>query len=379
MRMSPIHFLYNLGGQCSFPALAWQRLLGRFNVYLRRALVRYLRWRGRSAPGAVLAERPPKRVLVVSESSGLGDAILLRRLLESLARTATVRVVARRYHQSLYAEYLPEDCYRAGDDRYFGFVPRAWLEEADCLILHAQSLRSSLLCARWSRRLPVVGIMFGEGFGAGACFPEAAYPNVLAVFQAAADHLGVALLPSFDRPGELPLPRAGVLIHLGSSGPVKNWCFPHFVELHRLLDEAGIPHRFVAGRKDAALLRRSREWGRIEVDCLGSFAEFRDTIRTAQVVVCHNTSVLHLAAAYGVPTVSINHPADYRWWHPYRVDPRHIAFTAGEECPRDLAEKWDTLVRHRDLCGNRRFDSIQPAQVAAAIRQLLDGATQEVS
>lgn len=376
--MSPIHFLIDLSARRTFAAFLWQRLFGRLNAYLRRAVGLLVRWSGRAAPGCSLVRRPPTQVLVVSESNGLGDAILLRRLLEPLAKVANVRVVARRYHRSLHAEYLPEDACQAGDDRYFGFVPRAWLEEADCLILHGQSLRSSLLCARWSRRVPTVGVLFGEGFGAGACFPESAHPNVLAVFQAAADHLGVPLLAGFAHPeGEVPA-RSGVLIHLGSNSPCKNWCLAHFVELHRLLAEADVPHRFVAGRGDVAFLRQSRDWGTLAVDCLGSFAEFRDTVRSARVVVCHNTSVLHLAAAYGVPTVSINLPYDYRWWHPYRADPHHIAFTAGVESPRDTAEKWDVLVRHRDLGGNRRFDSIQPPQVAAAIRRLLDDTTQEV-
>jgi hypothetical protein len=367
--MSPIHFLIDLAGQRSFPAFAWQRLVGRLQTYARRAAVHWVRWRGGWEPGPQLAERPPKRVVVVSESNGLGDAILLRRLLEPLSKVAEVRVVARRYHAPLYAEYLPEDAYRAGDDRYFGFVPETWLREADCLVLHAQSLRSSLLCARWSRRLPTVGVLFA-GFGAGTSLPEADFPNVLDVFRAAGDVLGVPLLERFPSPG--PVRRTGeVLIHLGSNSPCKNWCFAHFVELHRLLDEAEVPHRFVAGRGDVAFLRHSRDWGRIDVSCPTSHTDFRDTIRGARVVVCHNTSVLHLAAAYDVPTVSINHPYDYRWWHPYRDDPRHIAFTAGEESAFDTEEKWDVLVKHRDLGGNRRFDPIQPTQVLAAIQELL--------
>jgi ADP-heptose:LPS heptosyltransferase len=308
--------------------------------------------------------------VVVSESIGLGDAILLRRLLEPLSKVAHVRVAARRYHAPLYAEYVPPEDYRANDDRYLGSVPKAWLQEADCLILHAQSVRSSLLCARWSREIPTLGVLFGQGFGAGHCFPERDYPHVLAAYQAAADCLGVPMLERFVE--EAPVAKsADVLIHLGSNTPCKNWCLAHFVELDRRLAEAGVQHRFVAGRGDIAFLRQSRDWGKLEVSCPASYTEFRDVIRGARVVVCHNTSVLHLAAAYDVPTVSINHPYDYRWWHPYREDPRHIAFTAGEESTRDAAEKWDVLVRHRALGGNRRFDPILPSHVCEAVLNLL--------
>ncbi|MDX9980853.1 MAG: glycosyltransferase family 9 protein [Lentisphaeria bacterium] len=337
---------------------------------MRRLAAVLTRWRGRAAPGMDLTSRPPKRVLVVSEADGLGDAILLRRLLEPLSKVAEVRVVARRYHAPLYAEYLPSACYRAGDDRYFGFVPAGWLREADCLILHGQSVRGSLLCARWSRRVPTLGILFGGGFGAGHHFAEKDFPQVLAVYRAAAACLGIPLAERFapapprDRPG-------GVVIHLGSNSPCKNWCFAHFVELHHMLDTAGVPHVFLAGRGDMAFLRRSPKWGEIEVACPGSYTEFRDRIRTARLVVCHNTSVLHLAAAYGIPTVSINHPYDYRWWHPYRDGRHHLAFTVPEGTTTDLAEKWDVLVKNRELAGNRRFDPIRPDQIHRAIMQLL--------
>lgn len=371
--MGPANYLIQLGGERSFPAFLWQRILGRGGGDLQRLAAVLIRWRGRAAPGLDLTTRPPKRVVVVSEVFGLGDAILLRRLLEPLCRVAEVRVVARRYHAPLYSEYLPSVCYRPGDDRYFGFVPVEWLRAADCLILHGQSVRSSLLCERWSRRVPTLGLLFGGGFGAAHHFAQRDFPHVLAVYRAAAACLGIPLAERFapepprDRPG-------GVVIHLGSNSPCKNWCFKHFVELHHLLDATGVPHAFLAGRGDIALLRRCPEWGEIEVACTDSYTEFRDRIRTARLVVCHNTSVLHLAAVYGTPTVSINTPHDYRWWHPYRDGRYHYAFTVPEGSTSDLAEKWDVLVKNRSLGGNRLFDPIRPDQIHQAIMQLLAAA-----
>ena len=72
-------------------------------------------------------------------------------------------------------------------------------------------------------------------------------------------------------------------------------------------------------------------------------------IHAADLLVCNDTGVLHLAAAVGTPTLSFHATSDPAWWKPPGAT--HRAFYAV----------------------NQRIDRISPDRVRREITAMLDG------
>lgn len=370
MATSPILALVRRAHQRTFSAFLWEHILGRLSRYARVSLRTASRAVSRLRhPVPLPARMPPARVLVVSEVNGLGDAILFRRLLEPLSAQTELTLSAKGYHHDVYREFLAASRFHRNDTAYGAILPPGCqvARDYDMLLLHGYSLRNALLCWRYGHRLPTVGILFPAHHGAAAVFEQNAHANVLELYRAAASQVGITLLERYPAPAPRPAPQRDVLIHLGSSSAVKNWCFANFVRLNALLLQRGLTCQFIGGAGDIAYLDGYCDWRALGVQCVTTYAELRDRVLGSRVVVCHNTAVLHLAAAYGVPTVSINRARDYRWWHPYRDCPEHVALTAGQELRRDVAYTRNVLVHYRAAGGNPMFDVIRPETVAEAV------------
>jgi len=138
-----------------------------------------------------------------------------------------------------------------------------------------------------------------------------------------------ALLPA--RPQE----RVGIVLHPGVSrfGTFKRWPEAHFAELgDRLAVRLGEPVVLTAGpgeRGEAEAVQRGmqQETRIVEPEGLKALA---DLLAGAQLVVACDTGPAHIAAACGVPTLTLFGPKDPAVMAP--LGPRVRAVAAGVRC-----------------------------------------------
>jgi len=125
--------------------------------------------------------------------------------------------------------------------------------------------------------------------------------------------------------GTAPLPGAYYLLVPGAGMPIKRWRAANFAELagrlHRLTgwpglvcgsaEEQGLADRLV---REAGVPLENRAGGTSLIDLAALIAG-------AQVVIGNDSAAIHLAAALGVPAVSVLAGAQYGRFLPYRVSP----------------------------------------------------------
>lgn len=143
-----------------------------------------------------------------------------------------------------------------------------------------------------------------------------------------------ALRPRRDRATLAPLPApvvtAGryVVLHPGAGAPYKEWGIAQWCELaQRLLDEAPGRRLVVtgAGSGEAAMAARIAAVSPAVVNMAGKadWEEFVAIVAHADMVVCPDTATGHVAAAVGVPVVSIFTGTNIsEQWQPYTPDNR---------------------------------------------------------
>jgi ADP-heptose:LPS heptosyltransferase len=162
-------------------------------------------------------------------------------------------------------------------------------------------------------------------------------------------------------------PRPYVLLHVGASSPLKRWPASRWQRLGRRIAEAGYAVALSAGAGEAMLLDqvdRNGRWMRYAGTL--SVPELWHLIAGAELVVCPDTGVAHLARLTGAPTVALFGPGSALLSGPgefWRKSP----FTA-VTIP-DFACRDQTITMKRDVAWIRRcerFPGSAPGQCPEA-------------
>lgn len=143
-----------------------------------------------------------------------------------------------------------------------------------------------------------------------------------------------------EMPWKLAAPRANnggpVVIHPGAGSPGKCWPLERFEALIEYLHEVGRPVEVLLGEVElerwpaASLKRWQRDYGaRQPADLM----ELADLIKTAALFIGNDSGPGHLAAALGVPVISLFGPTDPQQWRP--IGPRTVVMRNGN--PPSLA------------------------------------------
>ncbi|MER7417565.1 HAD-IIIA family hydrolase [Micromonospora peucetia] len=199
---------------------------------------------------------------------------------------------------------------------------------------------------------------------AGVPEPERALSLAAAAGFPLADHDGPALRL---RPAQAPGPQVGapgyVVLHPGSAAQARG-CPPELaVRIARALTAAG--HRVVVTGDPGE--RELTAWvaGDVAVDLGGrtSLAGLAATVAGAGAVVVGNTGPAHLAAAHGVPVVSLFAPTvPFGQWGPWRVPTVRLG-DAEAPCR-------DTRAARCPVPGHPCLSGVEPGQVLDALRLL---------
>ncbi|MBA3849091.1 MAG: hypothetical protein C0502_03745 [Opitutus sp.] len=137
---------------------------------------------------------------------------------------------------------------------------------------------------------------------------ESEFAQLARLLEAAAP--GATLLPPILR-FEAPAPEiadGSVLLAPGvGRNPQRAWALDNFLELAGRLRASGLPVIWIEGPTDAdhlATLTPAESAHRLRFDT-GQLATLAATIRRARLIVCNDTSYVHLAAALGTPAVAL--------------------------------------------------------------------------
>jgi histidinol-phosphate phosphatase family protein len=195
--------------------------------------------------------------------------------------------------------------------------------------------------------------------------PEA--ERALSLAAAAGYLLGEGDEPCLRLRPVAPRPEAGgpgyVVLHPGSAAPARG-CPPELAE--RIADELGAAgYRVVVTGGPAERELTARVAGRHGRDLGGrtGLAELAGIVAAAGAVVVGNTGPAHLAAAYGVPVVSLFAPTvPFGQWGPWRVPTVRLG-DATAACR-------DTRAARCPVPGHPCLSDIEPAAVLDALRLL---------
>lgn len=171
-----------------------------------------------------------------------------------------------------------------------------------------------------------------------------------------------------SRPGADPRPgrRIGMVYGSSFNWPQKKWPWEHFAELAMLLHADG--HEVVllgSGPEREEGLRIARQ-AAVPVEVASGrldYAALLDEVAGCDLVVGNDTGTLHLAAACGVPTVTLFGPTDPRKWNPLTSTPLFLANLPCRPC---------YYLGSMPPCGH--FDclrKLKPTLVAETIRRRL--------
>jgi ADP-heptose:LPS heptosyltransferase len=115
-------------------------------------------------------------------------------------------------------------------------------------------------------------------------------------------------------------PAPGILCHLGTSQPKKEWPLAHWSEFHRLASEAGYEVTFSSGpsAREQGLLTalRLQSPSAATLPPLPDLGLFLAVLNRARLFVSGDTGPLHFAAGLGVPTIGLFGPSSQEVWAP---------------------------------------------------------------
>lgn len=208
-------------------------------------------------------------------------------------------------------------------------------------------------------------------------------PNEVERLAAIVKAAGLAVSPSF------PLPLNGehrrrvdevlsaggldgrplVAIAPGAKRPTNRWPAERFAEVARHLAQRGYSIAVLGGASDHEVCNQIAEAGNSRTLSLAgrtSLLESCEVLRRCQLLICNDSGVQHLAAAVGVPCVSLFSFREIRGkWRPYGS--RHVVLQKWVECHSCLLE----------VCpyDNRCIKKIQVSGVLSSADRLLGPAT----
>ena len=139
-----------------------------------------------------------------------------------------------------------------------------------------------------------------------------------------------------------------------------------------MLDKANIKYKIVGNESDFKIIGKFLNDFKTKTKIIKSFEELAKETAQSELILCHNTSILHLAFALGIKTISLNSKGNYDWWNPYKdfSDQQHFAFKASDkEC--GYSQHIKTLLIEKKQYGCSLFDSVKPRAVFEVIEKML--------
>ncbi|MEI6563281.1 MAG: glycosyltransferase family 9 protein [bacterium] len=300
-----------------------------------------LYWVRREASPHELVTADIRRILVI-RPGGLGDMILVQPMLEKLHAKyplASIDLVCERRNQEIMEFSRSAATVLTYDSRPFRLIGKLMAGRYDLAIDTEQFHYFSAVMALLSRapfrigykinpgRNPIYTHLISydlEGYEADE-FLKLLRPLGIST---SAEVKGCLKLPDVILPDDLETvldeARSGstglLLIHVGSSSRYKTWDISNFAGLVRGLGkDRAIRIGLVGGRKDspvaALVAQRSGLTDRISV--MAGRLTLRQTARLlgeATLFVGGDSGLAHLAATYGVPSVVLFGPSDFRKW-----------------------------------------------------------------
>ncbi|MDN4175467.1 glycosyltransferase family 9 protein [Nocardioides sp. SOB77] len=160
-----------------------------------------------------------------------------------------------------------------------------------------------------------------------------------------------------------PSPVPYVVLHPGTSVPARAWPAEHYREACRLLTERGTTVVVTGGPDERDLTALVAGGGGIDRGGGTDLGELAGLLAGARAVVVGNTGPAHLAAAVGVPVVSLFAPTvPVERWAPY-TDRRVVLGDRDAPCR-------GTRATTCPVPGHPCLSSVTPAQVVAAVTEL---------
>ncbi|MFO7607723.1 MAG: glycosyltransferase family 9 protein [Candidatus Krumholzibacteriia bacterium] len=162
-----------------------------------------------------------------------------------------------------------------------------------------------------------------------------------------------------------PARRRPVAVIMSATWPAKAWPAAHVIALVAQLAAAGREPLVVSGPGDGDLEATLRAG--LAPDLFApptTLGELADLLSCCRLLVATDCGARHLAAALGVPTVTLFGPTDPGGWNP--ASPAHVSLRTGVECsPCNLTRC--------PVPGHPCLDGLDPATVLAAAERLLAG------
>jgi ADP-heptose:LPS heptosyltransferase len=271
-----------------------------------------------------------KNILFISDVGGLGDAIMLRGVLENFIKGGyIITLVTKPYHIKAYSGLNINSIMTWKDigalkENSFNMIIGHHLNDNTYKLLLKTKASKKYIINTKETLADVITINSTK-----------AVKNIWDIYNNFLENFGYRYkLLDFEVNSDFSLEKYNLLqknyiaIHIGSSSLCRNWGVENFMQLSNELNKLNINHIFIAGPFEKNLLEQYKTDNIISnLD----FLELVEIIRNAKLVICHGTSILHLGVTVNTPTISINGTRDYNFWHPYKdmteYKDKHIALT----------------------------------------------------
>lgn len=136
-------------------------------------------------------------------------------------------------------------------------------------------------------------------------------------------------LPS---PGDGPANSGTVVVHPGAAAPARRWPVDRYGAVAAAVAATGRRVVVTAGPDEVPLASAVAESGgstRISVHAGLGLGDLAALVARADLVVCGDTGIGHLATAYRIPSVLLFGPTPPRWWGPPPQRPQHVVLWGG--------------------------------------------------
>ncbi|WP_280418017.1 glycosyltransferase family 9 protein [Nocardia carnea] len=132
----------------------------------------------------------------------------------------------------------------------------------------------------------------------------------------------------------VPAPESGaVVIHPGAAYPARRWPPERFARVARTLNAAGRPVVITGSRAEVPLANSVAAQSGLPASAVYAgrtdLLELAALVAEAELVICGDTGVGHLATAFGTPSVLLFGPTPPHTWGPPTTARHHIALWAG--------------------------------------------------
>jgi len=173
-------------------------------------------------------------------------------------------------------------------------------------------------------------------------------------------------------PAAWPVPavaRGATLIHPGAASAARRWPAERWAAVARAERAARRPVVLTGGPDERALATEIAVRAGLGLDSVlagcTDVTGLAAAVATAARVACGDTGVAHLAAAFGVPSVTLFGPTPPALWGPPADRPQHVALWAGRRGDPHAEEPHEGLLAIRPDAVIAALDALPGARFAA--------------